>query len=152
MPCSPFLLCKRHTNLVCPFSRQSQHIIPVNHNLKFNRHRLTVYSTVAHNCRVKSKSLASKAKVSRQKQKSRVKSKSLASKAKVSRQKQKSRVKSKTLAAKAKRSPQKQNARRKSKTLAAKVRKHSEANASLFILFPFIYGGRIYLSIFDIFI
>ena len=43
MPCSPFLLCKRHTNLVCPFSRQSQHIISVNHNLKFNRHRLTVY-------------------------------------------------------------------------------------------------------------
>ena len=90
--------------------------------------------------------------LSRQKQKSRVKSKSLASKAKVSRQKQKSRVKSKSLASKAKVSRQKQNARRKSKTLAAKVRKHSEANASLFILFPFIYGGRIYLSIFDIFI
>ena len=102
--------------------------------------------------RVKSKSLASKAKVSRQKQKSRVKSKSLASKAKVSRQKQNARRKSKTLAAKAKRSPQKQNSRVKSKTLVSKVRKHSEANASLFILFPFIYGGRIYLSIFDIFI
>ena len=43
MPCSPSLLCKRHTNLLCPFSRQRQHIIPVNHNLKFNRHRLTVY-------------------------------------------------------------------------------------------------------------
>ena len=43
MPSTPFLLCKRHMNIVCPFSRQSQHIIPVNHNLKFNRHRLTVY-------------------------------------------------------------------------------------------------------------
>ena len=82
----------------------------------------TVKFTVAHNCHVKSKSLASKAKVSRQKQKSRVKSKSLASKAKVSRQKQNARRKSKTLAAKAKRSPQKQNARRKSKTLASKAK------------------------------
>ena len=99
---------------------------------KYVQKQNNFYITVAHNCHVKSKSLASKAKRSRQKQKS--------------------RVKSKTLAAKAKRSPQKQNARRKSKTLAAKVRKHSEANASLFILFPFIYGGRIYLSIFDIFI
>ena len=53
--------------------------------------------------------------LSRQKQKSRVKSKSLASKAKRSPQKQNARCKSKTLAAKAKRSPQKQNARRKSK-------------------------------------
>ena len=42
MPCSPFLLCKRHTNLVCPFSQQSKRIIPVNHNLKFSRHS-TVY-------------------------------------------------------------------------------------------------------------
>ena len=56
--------------------------------------------TVAHNCRVKSKSLASKAKVSPQKQNARRKSKTLAAKAKRSPQKQNSRVKSKTLASK----------------------------------------------------
>ena len=92
--------------------------------------------TVAHNCHVKSKTLASKAKRSRQKQNARVKSKTIASKANYTglksktiaskakswRQKQNGRVKSKTVASKAKESRQKPNARVKSKTVASKAK------------------------------
>ena len=80
--------------------------------------------TVAHNCHVKSKTLASKAKQSRQKQNHRVKSKPVASKAKRLRQQQNNRV--------------------KSQTLASKLSEYSEANASLRLFCSLAYGGRIF--------
>ena len=89
------------------------------------------WDTVAHNCHVKSKTLASKAKRSRQ-------SKTIASKAKPSRQKQNSPVK------KTKRLCQQQNNRVKSQTLASKLSEHSEANASLRLFCSLAYGGRMF--------
>ena len=76
----------------------------------------TLNFTVAHHCHVKSKTLASKAKRSRQKQNARVKSKTIASKANYT------GLKSKTIASKAKSWRQKRNGRVKSKTVASKAK------------------------------
>ena len=133
---------------------------------------------MAHNCHDNSKTLASKAKCSLQKQHNRVKSKlywhqklnihvkanCICIKAKQSRQKQivlASKVKQLrqkqivlqiVLASKAEQLRQKQNNRVKGQTLASKLRKYSEANASLCLFCSSAYGDRIHLNIFDIFV